>query len=173
MLRKPLNSLLRSRQFNPFARINFTFPLQPHQKYNITQSGELMAFHSLLGWKIIVIPILSTSCDDQRARKKCLWMGYYEMHNAVYLNILVSRLLTFTGWLHKLYPGQRTLSWETITIYLLLCIVRQSWHVYVQWYGLCQEALNPRGLCILECNLAAGASWNNSSIICLMWNVCK
>ena len=51
------------------------------------------------------------------------------------LNILVSHLLTCTGWPHKFHPGQRTLSWETITIYLLLCIVRQSWHVFftVMW----------------------------------------
>ena len=36
---------------------------------------------------------------------------------------------------------------------------------FSQWCGLCQEALNPRELCILECNVTAGASWNNSSII--------
>ena len=40
--------------------INFKFPLQPHQKYYITQF-ENLAFHSLLRWKIIILPILTTS----------------------------------------------------------------------------------------------------------------
>ena len=34
--------------------------LQPHQIYNITQHEEL-AFHSLLRWKMIILPILTTS----------------------------------------------------------------------------------------------------------------
>ena len=35
------------------------------------------------------------------------------------------------------------------------------------------KELNPRGLYILECNLTDGPSWNNSSIICLVWNASK
>ena len=40
--------------------IKFKFALQPHQKYNITRYGEL-GFHSLLRWKMIILPILTTS----------------------------------------------------------------------------------------------------------------
>ena len=40
--------------------INFKFPLQPQQKYYITQYGEL-GFYSLLRWKMIILPILPTS----------------------------------------------------------------------------------------------------------------
>ena len=104
-----------TRQFNPSTpmsdQLHISPCMQPHQKYNITQSGELMAFHSLLGWKMIVIPILTTSCEGQNeVFMKCIMLFS--------LNILVSRLLcTFTGWPHKLHPGQRTLSWETITIF--------------------------------------------------------
>ena len=36
------------------------FPLQPHQKYYITQMKNL-AFHSLLRWKMIMLPILAIS----------------------------------------------------------------------------------------------------------------
>ena len=50
----------------PLARvINFKFPLQPHQKYYVTQyeahSMKKLAFHSLLRWKLIMLPILTTS----------------------------------------------------------------------------------------------------------------
>ena len=111
-----------------------------------------MAFHSLLGWKMIVTPILTTSCDDQLGPEQSIYKWVNVKCITLFsLNILVSRLLTFTGWPHKFHPGQRTLSRETITIYLLLCIVRQSYDMYFsQWCGLCQEALNPKGLCILE-----------------------
>ena len=37
--------------------INFKFPLQPHQKYYITQYEEL-GLHSLLRWKMIPLPHL-------------------------------------------------------------------------------------------------------------------
>ena len=37
-----------------------TFPLQPQQKYYITQYEEL-GFHCLLRWKIIILPILTSS----------------------------------------------------------------------------------------------------------------
>ena len=40
--------------------INVKFPLQPHQKHNITQYKNL-AFHSLLRWKMIILPILTSS----------------------------------------------------------------------------------------------------------------
>ena len=76
------------------------------------------------------------------------------------LDILVNDLFTFTGWPHELHPGQRTLSWETITIYLLLCIVRQSWQCIIHSDVSYIKALNPRGLHILECTLTAGASRN-------------
>ena len=36
-------------------------PLQPHQKYCIIQCRENLAFHSLLRWKMIILPILTTS----------------------------------------------------------------------------------------------------------------
>ena len=35
------------------------------------------------------------------------------------------------------------------------------------------RGIKSQGLYILECNLTAGASRNNSSFICLMWNVSK
>ena len=38
---------------------NFKFLLQTHQKYYITQYGEL-AFRSLLRWKMVILPILTT-----------------------------------------------------------------------------------------------------------------
>ena len=41
--------------------INFKFLLLRHQKYNITQYEENLAFHSLLGWKMIILPIHTTS----------------------------------------------------------------------------------------------------------------
>ena len=40
--------------------INFKFPPQHHQKYNITQFKN-MAFHSLLRSQMIILPILTTS----------------------------------------------------------------------------------------------------------------
>ena len=40
--------------------INFTFLLQPYQKYNIKQYENLI-FHSLFRWKMIFLPILTTS----------------------------------------------------------------------------------------------------------------
>ena len=43
--------------------INFKFPLQPHQKYYITQC-ELLGSHSLLRWKMITLPILPNSLID-------------------------------------------------------------------------------------------------------------
>ena len=39
---------------------NIKFLLQPHQKYYITQYEEL-GFHCLLRWKMIILPILTTS----------------------------------------------------------------------------------------------------------------
>ena len=41
--------------------INFKFPLQPHQKHKIAQYTKNLAFHSLLRWKTIMLPILTTS----------------------------------------------------------------------------------------------------------------
>ena len=41
--------------------INFKFPLQPHQKQYITQHEDFLAFHRLLRWKMILLPILTTS----------------------------------------------------------------------------------------------------------------
>ena len=41
--------------------INFKFLLQPHHKYYIAQYEELDPFHSLLRWKMIILPILTTS----------------------------------------------------------------------------------------------------------------
>ena len=133
-----------TRQFNPFTpmsdQLHISPCMQPHQKYNITQSGELMAFHSLLGWKMIVIPILTTSCEGQNeVFMKCIMLFS--------LNILLSRLLcTFTGWPHKFHPGQRTLSWETITIYLFLCIVRQSWHVFFTVMWIMSRGIKSQGI---------------------------
>ena len=40
--------------------INIKFPLQPHQKYYITRY-EGLDFHGLLRWKMIMLPILTTS----------------------------------------------------------------------------------------------------------------
>ena len=40
--------------------INVKFPLQPHQKYH-THSMKELTFHSLLRWKMIFLPVLTTS----------------------------------------------------------------------------------------------------------------
>ena len=59
----PAMSLQRVvRRIHPFTPKSdqFKFPLQPHQKYDITLCMNL-AFHSLLRWKMVVLPILTTS----------------------------------------------------------------------------------------------------------------
>ena len=40
--------------------INFKLPLQLHQKFT-PHSMKNLAFHSLLSWKMIILPILTTS----------------------------------------------------------------------------------------------------------------
>ena len=89
------------------------------------------------------VPILTTSCAWWTPE----WKGWMcdvshvkiwpKGQNKVFINvkcitlfsldILVIDLFTFTGWPHKLHPGQRTLNWETITIYLLLFNLGQPW----------------------------------------------
>ena len=48
---------------NPFAprAINFKFPLQLYQEYYFTMEKTLVFIISLLRWKIIILPILTTS----------------------------------------------------------------------------------------------------------------
>ena len=41
--------------------MNLKFSRQPHQKCDITQYGELGFSYSLLRWKMIILPILTTS----------------------------------------------------------------------------------------------------------------
>ena len=43
--------------------INFKFPLQPHQNI-LSHSMKNLAFHSLLRWKMITLPILTSSLID-------------------------------------------------------------------------------------------------------------
>ena len=60
------NSLSSTRRVEPFysqESISFKFPLQLHQKYNITRH----AFHSLNRWKMIILPIIVTT-----SRKGCV-----------------------------------------------------------------------------------------------------
>ena len=62
---------------NPFIPrvINFTFPLQPHQKCHITQYGEL-GFYSLLRWQMNRLPIwnyITYTCLSKRLGECTSW----------------------------------------------------------------------------------------------------
>ena len=41
--------------------ISVKFPLKPHQRYYTSHSMKNLAFHSLLRWKMIILPILTTT----------------------------------------------------------------------------------------------------------------
>ena len=60
--------------------INFIIPPAAPEIHITSHSLDNLAFHSLLRWKMIVIPILTTSCYDQGPEQsiyKC------EMHDIV------------------------------------------------------------------------------------------
>ena len=146
----PINNVLshrNTRQLNPFTPMSDQLHIFPCSlTRNITSHSVEninLVFHSSLRWKMIVVPILTASCAWWTSE----WKGWTcdvshvkiwpKGQNKVFINvkcitlfsldILVNDLFTFTGWQHKLHPWQRTLNWETITIYLLLFILGQPW----------------------------------------------
>ena len=73
--------------------INFKFPLQPHQKYNITPHIKNLAFHGLLRWKMMILPVLTTS------------LMHYSLKN--WENVLFELIVSFCYHNKLSLPSQR------------------------------------------------------------------
>ena len=87
--------------------INVKFPLQPHQKYYITQYEEL--FIALLRWKMIILPIFTTSLMCflilwLKGLIKCICLGAFQL---AYFNTITLWESCITDWIFRTNTCQK------------------------------------------------------------------